>query len=187
MITSLTLAAIDIAAIVVLVYGLYYPRYRRGDLVVAYLGVNIGVLGVATVLSTSEVGVGLGMGLFGVLSIIRLRSTEISQREVAYYFAALALGLVCGVASSPTTAAVVAAVIVGTLAIADSAFKTTSSQQIVVDRAIADADELGERIEELTGSKVANFEILKLDVVNDTTLVEVQLYKQTPARLPVGV
>ena len=37
-------------------------------------------------------GLGLGLGLFGVLSIIRLRSSEPSQEEVAYYFVALAMG-----------------------------------------------------------------------------------------------
>ena len=36
------------------------------------------------------------LGLFGVLSIIRLRSEELAQHEVAYYFAALALGLLGG-------------------------------------------------------------------------------------------
>ena len=42
-----------------------------------------------------------GLGLFGVLSIIRLRSDELAQHEVAYYFSALALGLLGGVSVSP--------------------------------------------------------------------------------------
>jgi hypothetical protein len=54
------------------------------------------VLAVATVLGSSEVGVSRGLGLFGVLSIIRLPSSEISQTEVAYSFASLALGLMAG-------------------------------------------------------------------------------------------
>lgn len=186
MFNQLVLAAIDIVAIAVLVYGIYYPRYRRGDLIVAFLGVNIGVFGVATVLAATDVGAGVGMGLFGVLSIIRLRSTEISQREVAYFFAALALGLVCGVAPTPTLAGCVAVLIVATLAIADGAIKTTDSQQVVVDRAIADADELAERVEALTGGSVANLEVLRLDTVNDTTLVEVQFRARAASNLPVG-
>ena len=85
--------AIDLVAISLLTFGLYFPRHRRRDLVVAYLGVNVGVLAVSAALSTTTVGAGLGLGLFGVLSIIRLRSTELAQTEVAFYFAALALGL----------------------------------------------------------------------------------------------
>ena len=187
MFNSLTLAAIDLAAMAVLVYGVYYPRYRRGDLVVAFLGVNIGVLGVATVLAATDVGAGVGMGLFGVLSIIRLRSTEISQREVAYFFAALALGLVCGVAPTAALAGAVAVLLVATLAIVDGAMKTTDSKQVVVDRAIADTAELTERVETLTGSSVANLEVLRLDTVNDTTLVDVQFRTDSTSKLPVGI
>ncbi len=77
---------IDLVAIGVLTFGLFFPRHRRRDLVVAYLAVNVGVLAVATALGNGAVGVGLGLGLFGVLSIIRLRSFEIGQREIAYYF-----------------------------------------------------------------------------------------------------
>src|SRR3954467_14352966 len=90
------LPAADLVAITLLTFGVYFPRHRRRDLVVAYLAVNVGVLAVATVLADSTVGAGLGLGLFGVLAIIRLRSTELDQHEVAYYFSALALGLLGG-------------------------------------------------------------------------------------------
>ena len=90
--TSLLLAA-DLAAISLLVFALYFPRHRRKDLVAAFLGVNVGVLAVSHALGSSDIGAGLGLGLFGVLSIIRLRSTELDHEEIAYYFAALALGL----------------------------------------------------------------------------------------------
>tara|TARA_R110000868_G_scaffold411662_1_gene707239 strand:- start:59908 stop:60504 length:597 start_codon:yes stop_codon:yes gene_type:complete len=95
-----TMIAIDIAAIAVLVFGLYFPRHRRKDLVVAFLTVNVGVLGVALVLSNASISLGVGLGLFGVLAIIRLRSAVIRQHEIAYYFAALALGLLAGLATT---------------------------------------------------------------------------------------
>ena len=93
---SLVLIAADLAAIAVLI-ALFLSRHHRRDLVVAYLGVNVGVLAVAAALSTMTASVGLGLGLFGVLSIIRLRSEELNQTEVAHYFAALALGLIGGI------------------------------------------------------------------------------------------
>ena len=100
----LTLAYIgaDLVALAILVGALYIPRHGRRDLVAAYIGVNVGVLAVTLLLSTSDnVGAGLGLGLFGVLSIIRLRSTELAQHEVAYFFAALALGLLGGIQTAP--------------------------------------------------------------------------------------
>ena len=99
---QIAIFAADWVAIGLLVFALYFPRHRRRDLVVAFLVVNIGVLAVAGVLSTTAVAAGVGLGLFGVLSIIRLRSTELEQHEVAYYFSALALGLLAGL-SPPRT------------------------------------------------------------------------------------
>ncbi|MFT6763336.1 MAG: hypothetical protein ACJAXA_001993, partial [Candidatus Aldehydirespiratoraceae bacterium] len=80
--------ACDAVAVLVLAFALYFPRYGRRDIMVALLGINIGVLSVATVLAESTVTAGLGLGLFGVLSIIRLRSQELDQEEVVYYFSA---------------------------------------------------------------------------------------------------
>src|SRR5215212_6703573 len=91
----MTIAA-NFVAIFVLVFGIYFPRHRHRDMVVAYLGINAGVVAIAAVLSSVNASIGVGIGLFGVLSIIRLRSDEVNQRQVAYYFASLALGLLGG-------------------------------------------------------------------------------------------
>ena len=74
----------NIIAICILVFAIYLPRHHRRDLAVAYLGVNVGVMAVSIGLLNSAVAAGLGLGLFGVLSIIRLRSDELAQHEVAY-------------------------------------------------------------------------------------------------------
>lgn len=90
--------AIDLVFITVLVLGLYRTRHGRKDLVIALIGANVGVMVVAAVLQdiSAAASLGVGLGLFGVLSIIRLRSTELEQYDVAYYFSSLAMGLVAG-------------------------------------------------------------------------------------------
>ena len=156
------LFALDIAAICALAFALYYPRHRRKDLAVALVGVNVGVLAVTMALSTATVGAGLGLGLFGVLSIIRLRSSELSQVEVAYYFAALAIGLIGGVVLA--------------LGAVDSSRVMSGSRHMamVVDRAIGDADELARFIEARTGMAVREVSVVRLDYVNDSTTVDVR-------------
>lgn len=178
------LIAVDLVAALVLVFGLYYPRHRRRDLVVAFLGVNIGVLAVASVLSTAEVAIGLGLGLFGVLSIIRLRSSEISQREVAYYFAALAMGLIGGLAqSSVVIPSVLIAMILGVMWLADHPGLLSRSRQQVIrlDRAIADETELTHELERRLGATVMALTVQSTDYVNDLTLVDVRY--RVPARV----
>ncbi|MWB99686.1 DUF4956 domain-containing protein [Agromyces seonyuensis] len=175
--TPLLFVAIDLVAIAVLVFAVYFPRHRRRDLVVSYLTVNVGVLAVSIVLSDAALGAGLGLGLFGVLSIIRLRSREIEQHEVGYYFAALALGLLGGLGSTLgwTTIALMA-LVVGVLAVADHPrlFRRTRQQLVQLDRAIADEAALEAHLAELLGARIHETRVERLDLVDDTTLVEVR-------------
>ena len=87
---------IDLVAIFLLAYALYFRRHRRADLLLAYVALNIGIFVAMSLLSKVRVDVALGFGLFAILSIIRLRSTSVTQQEVAYYFVALVMGLVNG-------------------------------------------------------------------------------------------
>lgn len=176
--------AIDLAAILLLVFAIYFPRHRRADLAAAFLGVNVGVLAVSIVLASSTAGVGLGLGLFGVLSIIRLRSSEISQREVAYYFASLALGLICGMTTTFTPLiGGLLALLVLTLALADSRLLLGryETQLVQLDRAVAQPEELRLALSQRLGAEVVGTNVVKLDFVNDLTLVEVRM-----RRLPVA-
>jgi hypothetical protein len=175
--SALILIGIDLAAALVLSLGLYYRRHRRRDLVVAFLGVNVGVMAVAAVLGTAEVALGLGLGLFGVLSIIRLRSSEISQREVAYYFAALAIGLVTGLPQTdPWPVAALVVLILGVLWAADHPALLSRSRHHVVrlDRALSDDAGLRAELGERLGGTVTAITVQELDLVNDTTLVDVR-------------
>ncbi|HNN47979.1 MAG TPA: DUF4956 domain-containing protein, partial [Marmoricola sp.] len=98
--TILWAVAANLVAISVLV-SIYFRRHVRRDLVLAYVALSVGVMAVTALLAGSGAGMGLGLGLFGILSIIRLRSNSITQEEVAYYFVALALGLVNGLHPGP--------------------------------------------------------------------------------------
>jgi len=166
----------DLVAAVVLAAPLYYRRHRRADLMFAFLTLNAGVLAVATVLGSAEAGVGLGLGLFGVLSIIRLRSDPISQAEVAYYFAALALGLIGGLAVStwwvPVLFSVILLVVV---AIADSPALTRRSQHLALtlDIAFLDEEELRAHLELSLGGEVTRLDVREVDLVRDITVLEV--------------
>ena len=176
--TSLaTLLAADLVAIGVLVFGLYLPRHHRRDLMVSFLGINVGVFTVSAALASSSVGAGLGLGLLGVLSIIRLRSDELGQREVAYYFAALAIGLLGGLAPSPLWVAVAGMVlVVVVMAIVDSPRLMPSSRNrvVVLDRAFLDETELRRHLEDLRDARVRSVHVQRLDLVNDTTIVDVR-------------
>ena len=174
--THAALVTADLIAVTILVFVLYFPRYRRRDMVVAILGLNVGVMAVATALATAEVSAGLGLGLFGVLSIIRLRSSELAQEDIAYYFAALAIGLLGGIAVVPgwVTPALMAAILI-TLFIGDHPrlFTGHRTQTITMDAAYPDERVAVAQLERLLDADITRLRIRKLDLVHDTTVVDV--------------
>ncbi|MBM2619463.1 DUF4956 domain-containing protein [Actinoplanes sp. LDG1-06] len=187
---QLLAVGVDLVAIGVLTFGIYFPRHHRRDLVVAFLGVNIGVLAVALVLGSSTVGAGLGLGLFGVLSIIRLRSDEIAQHEVAYYFAALALGLLVGLGGSvDLLVGSLMVLIVGALYVGDHPrlFRRYRHRTLQLDVAWTDEESLRAHLEMVLNGRVVNLSIKHVDLVNDTTLADVRYVVTTasPHHAPV--
>ena len=180
--TTLTYIAADLIALAILVGALYAPRHSRKDLMAAYIGVNVGVLAVTLLLSTASVAAGLGLGLFGVLSIIRLRSSSLAQGEVAYFFAALALGLLGGIQTAPIgMVAALMGTVVAALWIGDhpALMRRNRHQVIVLDHAITNETALIAHLERTLGRQVRSVEVQRLDLVNDTTIVEVH-YRLRP-------
>jgi Ca2+/Na+ antiporter len=174
---QLMIVAADLVAITVLTFCVYFPRHHRRDLVVAFLAMNVGVLAVSMVLASSTVGIGLGLGLYGVLSIIRLRSAEIAQHEIAYYFSALAIGLLAGLPGSLSGLTVgLISLVIAVLFVGDHPrlFRRHRQQTVRLDVAHTDEEALRSQLEALLGGRVLNLSIKQIDLVNDTTLVEVR-------------
>lgn len=171
------MAALDLLAILTLC-TMYVSRHRRRDLVVSYLVINVGVFAVTVALANADAtSAGMGMGLFGVLSIIRLRSTELDQREVAYYFAALALGLLMGIGLNPVGLALgLAALLLAIMFIVDhpKLMTTLRSQTIIVDRAISNEEELKTYLSTQLGYSIENVSIDELDLINDKTIAKIR-------------
>lgn len=175
--TYLPYVLADLVALGILIGGLYLPRHGRRDLTAAYAAVNVGILAVTLLLAAQSVSAGLGLGLFGVLSIIRLRSSEISQGEIAYFFAALALGLISGMASAPLGVVIALMVLILlTLALVDTPrlLARNRHQLVLLDRAWADEDAMRAHLSTLLGGRILQAEVQRLDLVNDTTLVDVR-------------
>ncbi|CAN5385360.1 DUF4956 domain-containing protein [soil metagenome] len=185
---SITIAA-NCVAILILVFGIYFPRHRHRDMVVAYLGINVGVLSIASVLTSVDASIGLGMGLFGVISIIRLRSDELNQRQVAYYFASLALGLLGGtkVADYMISLALMVALL-AVLWFGDHPrlLGRYRVQQLTLDRAFMDEQQLTAHLGAMFPGVIRGVSIKRVDFVNDTTNLEVryETIDSTPTLAP---
>lgn len=169
--------AADLLAITVLVYGLYFRRHFRRDLVLAFVALNAGVMAVTALLASSSAGLGLGLGLFGILSIIRLRSDAITQEEIAYYFVSLALGLVNGLhPGQPWLAPAMSGVLIVVMYAADHPkfASTTHRQTVTLDAAYPDEGQLRTALSHLLNARILHLVVMDLDMVRDTTVVDVR-------------
>jgi hypothetical protein len=187
---SLPIFAFDLVAIVVLSYGLYFRRHRRPDMPLAFVALNVGVMTLASVLATVNVGTGLGLGLFGVLSLIRLRSSEIAQEEVAYYFTALALGLVAGFRPDPQwLVPALGSLLLAVVYVADhpGLHRRNRRQVLRLDAAYTDEAQLMARLESLLGAEVTRMVVTEVDLVRDTTEVDVRYRLPAPAAGEAGI
>jgi hypothetical protein len=178
---------LDLILISILAFVVYFPRYRRRDLLLSFIALNVGVMAVTVALTSTEATVGLGLGLFGVLSIVRLRSAELAQQEIAYYFAALALGLLGGVEISPDwLAPTLSVVVVATMFVADHPrlYPRYRHHNMTLDRAFTDEGALTAYLENLLGGEVRHLQVKRIDLVNDATSVDVRYRIAQPESVP---
>lgn len=175
----------DLIAIGVLVFAVYFRRHFRRDLVLAYVSLNMGIFAVTMLLAGSGAGLGLGLGLFGILSIIRLRSDTLTQEEVAYYFISLAIGLVNGLHPDPawlSPALSVGLVLVMFVADHPRFASRTRRQAITLDTAYPDEERMHAELAELLHARILRAVVLELDLVRDTTVVDVRFRRQPAPR-----
>jgi hypothetical protein len=178
---------IDVVAISALVYGLFYPRHRRMDLVVVYALFNLGLFIALTVISGGEVSMGVGFGLFAVLSIVRLRSEPFSNRELAYFFVALVLALVCAIDIGDTvvTAGLAAIALLAAYLIDHPRLsRPAKSLEVTLELVFSDAEMLRRHLEERLNARVLSVTVREIDYVRETTRAAVR-YVETPRSQPV--
>ncbi|MBX7551115.1 DUF4956 domain-containing protein [Streptomyces sp. tea 10] len=175
---------LDLAAVGVLTFAIYYPRHHRRDLVPAYLALNTGLFTVVTALAeVRSGGAALGFGLFGVLSIVRLRSDAVQHEEVAYYFTTLVLGLLCGLPRLPfaLTGGLCATLLLIVWA-ADSPRLLADTRRAVVtlDTVHEDPAALRTDLARRLGEPL-HWTVMEVDFVRDLTVVDVRYRESTAA------
>jgi hypothetical protein len=169
---------IDLAATAALVYGLFHPRHRRMDLVVVYALFNLGVFLALSVIVAGELSMGVGFGLFAVLSIVRLRSEPFSNRELAYFFVALVIALVCALdVGHPAYAGLLAGVaLLAAWAIDHPRISRPSRRlEVTLERPFDDDDALRAHLRERLRAPVLDVTVREIDYVREMTRVEVVL------------
>lgn len=173
--------ALDLVSIFVLVYLGYFLRHRRWDQVVGYVAFNISLFTVSAALgSSAPLNIGVGFGLFAVLSIVRLRSEESGQIEIGYTMVSLVLGLMAGLSGMDFGIKIIFAVLlVATMMIidfgGDRRVERWGRTKVELDRVIVDSDELTALLTDQLRARVLSVHVREIDYVRDTMRLDVVL------------
>ncbi len=180
---------IDVAAMAVLVFGLFYQRYRDKELAVTAAMFNVFVFVVLVVLSSVEFGIAAGFGLFAILALFTIRSETISKTEITYFFGSVAIAVICSIQGTAIllVLAIVAVVLAAAFVIDHPAVLSSANKvRLTLDRidpaALADPAATRVALSERLGVEVMFFRITAIDYVNDLARVEVFYKKDTRQR-----
>jgi hypothetical protein len=173
---------LDLAAIAALMFAIYRPRHGRMDLIVVYGLFNIGLFLAIVAITSGDISLGVGLGLFAVLSMIRLRSETFDNRELGYFFVALVLALVTAIELGRPlfTAVLAAAAVVAAWGIDHPRMsRRTRRLEVVLDSVFTDRGELQRQLEESVDGRVVEAWVLEIDHVRETTRAAVR-YEAAP-------
>ena len=87
-------AALNLAVALLIVRGIYYPRTPNRNHIFAFLAFNTVIYFVLGLLTSVELSMGVGFGLFAIFSVLRYRTEETPIREMTYLFVLIALPVI---------------------------------------------------------------------------------------------
>lgn len=182
--TSLLLGAgLNLAVAFAIVRFVYYPVTQDRQHIFTFLAFNTVIYFVLGLLTSVELSIGVGFGLFAIFSVLRYRTEEIPIREMTYLFIIIALPVMNSVlaANGDFLPVLVAnGVIVALLYVFEKGwgFHFAASQKVTYERidltTPANRERLLADLRERTGLPVTRVEVGRLDFSRDT--VELKLY-----------
>ncbi|MEX2487704.1 MAG: DUF4956 domain-containing protein [Nitriliruptoraceae bacterium] len=172
--------ALDLVAITILAYGLYFRRHRRRDLFLGYVAFNICLFSVSAALGSAPLSVGVGFGLFAVLSIVRLRSDETTQAEIGYTMVSLVVGLLAGLPGLAFSDKLLfVAVLLATMYVADHPrllpYDRHQQFRVTLEQLYDSPAQLRDDLERRLGGDVKHMIVQNVDFVRETTRVDVRI------------
>jgi hypothetical protein len=168
---------LDVASMLVLVGWLYRRRVAAPEMTLVFTALNIGLFAAVSSIGSGSFPTGIGFGLFGLLSLVRLRSAAFTLKDVAYTFVALVLALVNALPDRnlPMVLAL-DAVLLAAIWVTDESRASRPSRimRLTLDRAFSDLEAVTAELRERLSLEPLSVTIDEVDFVRETTRVSVR-------------
>jgi hypothetical protein len=168
---------LDVLSMLLLVGVLYRRRVAAPEMILVFTALNIGLFAAVSAIGSGSFPTGIGFGLFGLLSLVRLRSTAFTLKDVAYTFVALILALINGL---PERDLALVIALDGVLLVAiwltvDSrTTQPTGIMRVTLDRVATDSEAVTVLVRELLSVEPISVSVDDVDYVRETTRVSVR-------------
>lgn len=167
---------------VLLVRFIYYPTTHKKGYVLTFLAFNTVIYFVLSFLTSIEIGIGVGFGLFAIFTILRYRTDPIPIREMTYLFIIAALPVMNSIGISGTLAPQLVIANLAILAIMlvlekGWGFHYEASKRIVYEKIdLIRPDRRAELLADLemrTGLQIKRIAVGKVDFLHDTASLKI--------------
>ncbi|MEU3862447.1 DUF4956 domain-containing protein [Streptomyces sp. NPDC028722] len=170
-----TRGGLDIVALLILVGWLYRRRPSAPAMPLVLVALNVGLFAAMSAISAGKFPAGVGFGLFGILSLVRLRSAAFTLRDVAYTFVALVTALCTGLPQRDSwlVIALDAVVLVAVLVVDDPrAYQPPArTVKLTLDRIYPEPSLIAEDVALRFGQVPLSVVVDEVDYVRETTRV----------------
>ncbi|MFN8533235.1 MAG: DUF4956 domain-containing protein [Dehalococcoidia bacterium] len=196
--TFLLGAGLTLAVTLIVVRGIYYPATKEKSFAFSYLAFSAVIYFVLQFLTSVELSVGFGFGLFAIFSVLRYRTDEMPIREMTYLFTVIGLAVMnsfLGSVDDLTKLLIANGAVVGLLFVLERGwgFRFETSLPLVYERidlvTPANRDALLEDLRTRTGLPVSRVAIDRIDFVRDTAYLRLfydpRLQQARATALPV--
>lgn len=175
----------DVLTLIILVRGIYIPKYRRTNIIFTLFSMNIVIFLIGFLLNKVEMTMGAAFGLFAVFSMLRFRTENISARDMTYVFIVIAVGLLVSVSRGGwQEMLLISGVIVLSTWLLEKGLHSGQEEvrEILYERIeLIHASRRQELIEDLrnrTGLEIRRVEIGEIDLLKDAARVTVYYLPQ---------
>lgn len=163
-----------------IIHFFYYRKSHRSDFYFTFMLMTVAIFFLVYFMMGMERGkatMGVGLGLFGIFSIMRYRTDTMPVREMTYLFLIVCLSVVNAMAEDYGELLVVNALIVMAIALCEMRFKVHASKLIQYDRIELTKPEKREELiadlEARTGLKIIKVDVGGVDFLKDTVVLRV--------------
>ena len=164
---------------------LYYPKSKRRDFYFTFMLISVAIFFIVFFMifvldnMKGKTSMGIGIGLFGIFSIMRYRTDAMPVREMTYLFVIIALALVNSIAEGVSIAELLLTnlIIVVFVWLLERNLRLEASKLIQYDRIELITpdrrDELKADLEKRLGLKIIKLDVGAVDFIRDMAMIKI--------------